>query len=152
MQKTTKILLGLLFSLSMYTVGVNGQEQGSKQTPGQPKQQNQPKTKEEIIKKWDVDGDGALNAAERKTMMDHWRIAGIAGLISMGWVNKLIMSHDSIMPGGWLGRNADAVIPPGLGPRHIFMNLIPALKKARVTDQEINTILVENPRRLFTGE
>jgi phosphotriesterase-related protein len=34
----------------------------------------------------------------------------------------------------------------------VFNNIIPALKEAGVSDDKINTMMVENPRRLFSGE
>ena len=35
---------------------------------------------------------------------------------------------------------------------HVFKDIIPALKEAGVTDDKINTMMVDNPRRLFGGE
>jgi phosphotriesterase-related protein len=37
-------------------------------------------------------------------------------------------------------------------PTHLFKNVIPALKKGGVTEEQIRTILVDNPRRLFGGK
>ena len=37
-------------------------------------------------------------------------------------------------------------------PSHLFKNIIPALKRGGVTDAQIDTILIENPRSFFTGE
>jgi phosphotriesterase-related protein len=35
---------------------------------------------------------------------------------------------------------------------HVFNNIIPALKEAGVSEDKINRLMVENPRRLFGGE
>jgi len=35
---------------------------------------------------------------------------------------------------------------------HVFKNIIPALKESGVSEDKINTLMVENPRRLFGGE
>jgi phosphotriesterase-related protein len=34
-------------------------------------------------------------------------------------------------------------------PTHIFEDIIPVLQKAGVTNEQINKLLVENPRRFF---
>lgn len=84
-------------------------------------------------------------------MSDRWRLASVTGLIAIGHADRLIMSHDSCMYP--LGRPIPtALMMPDWHPRHIFKDIIPFLKKAGVTDDTINMIMVENPRRLFAGE
>jgi phosphotriesterase-related protein len=34
-------------------------------------------------------------------------------------------------------------------PTHVFKNIVPALKRAGVTEAKIHTLMVENPRRYF---
>jgi len=34
----------------------------------------------------------------------------------------------------------------------VFKNIIPALREAGVSDEDIDMMMVENPRRLFAGE
>lgn len=48
----------------------------------------------------------------------------------------------------------DAVLPllANWHPSHLFKNIVPALKEGGVTNEQIDTILKENPRRIFTGE
>jgi phosphotriesterase-related protein len=86
-------------------------------------------------------------------MSDRWTLGCIIGLIGIGFANRLMMSHDSIMT--WLGRPMGALmseLQPNWHPRRVFKDMIPALKDAGVTDQKVKTILVDNPRRLFAGE
>lgn len=71
--------------------------------------------------------------------------ACIIELISRGLTNKILLSHDSIR--WWLGKQ---FVTPS--PTHIFKNVIPALKEAGITDEQINTILIENPRIFLAGE
>jgi phosphotriesterase-related protein len=82
---------------------------------------------------------------------DSLRLACIIGLISMGYTDRLLISHDYVVH--WVGRNAYPLLPKesikNLYPTHIFKDIIPALKDAGITDSQINTILVENPRRIF---
>ena len=85
-------------------------------------------------------------------MSDALRMACIIGLIGIGYANRLMMSHDSIVR--WLGRPMEivALIMPNWHPRHVFKDIIPALKEAGVTDDKIDMIMIDNPRRLFAGE
>jgi phosphotriesterase-related protein len=82
---------------------------------------------------------------------DKFRIGCIVGLIAMGYADQLIFSHDVVLnwPGG------DVVLPPEFVgnwyPTHVFKHIIPKLKESGVTDDQIETIMVKNPRRLFEG-
>jgi phosphotriesterase-related protein len=82
---------------------------------------------------------------------DKYRKACIVGLISMGYVNQLMFSHDVVL--NWLG--GDVVLPQEMVgnwyPTHVFKNIIPDLKKSGITDEHIHTIMVENPRKMFEG-
>jgi len=86
---------------------------------------------------------------------DNRRVACVAGLLALGYANKILISHDSIAH--WLGR--PLAMPEGLAkllanwyPTHIFEHIIPMFKNAGITDQQIETMLVENPRGLLTGK
>jgi len=86
-------------------------------------------------------------------MSDRWTLGCIIGLIGIGFTNRLMMSHDSIVR--WLGRPLETMmskVQPNWHPRRIFKDMIPVLKGAGVTDEKVKTILVDNPRRLFAGE
>lgn len=87
--------------------------------------------------------------------MDRERIGTLIGLIGLGYENQLIMSHDTVNV--WLGKPPEfpeAMI--GLVENwhvgHIFENIIPALKRGGVTDEQIETILVKKPQAIFGGE
>ncbi|MBN1613790.1 MAG: phosphotriesterase-related protein, partial [Deltaproteobacteria bacterium] len=85
-------------------------------------------------------------------MSDRWSMACIIGLIGIGFANRIMMSHDYIMT--WLGRPLGDIlsqVQPNWHARHVFKDLVPALKEAGVTDDKIKTILIDNPRRLFAG-
>lgn len=81
---------------------------------------------------------------------DTLRKACIMGLLGIGYVNRIMLSQD--YTAYWLGRTS---IQPDLSSNrsrsftHIFRNILPALKARGMTDEEIDTMLVENPRRLF---
>jgi phosphotriesterase-related protein len=75
----------------------------------------------------------------------------IIELVKKGHANRILLAHDSI--GVWLGRSFK--FPERYAnwyPTYIHKKLIPKMKEAGVTDEQINTMLVDNPRRLLTGE
>ena len=87
--------------------------------------------------------------------MDADRYPVMIELIKKGYADKMMISHDCIIT--WLGRPLnlpEAALPlvANWHPSHLFKNIIPELKKGGVTDDQINTIIKENPRRLFAGE
>jgi phosphotriesterase-related protein len=83
---------------------------------------------------------------------DSAKLPVLIGLIGKGHAKRLMLSHDYIM--NWLGRPMpiEPVNIPNLTnwyPTHLFKRIMPALRKAGVTDAEIKTMIEENPRRLF---
>ena len=79
----------------------------------------------------------------------------IVELIKQGYGDQLMISHDSCI--NILGRPLD--IPHDFlhliadwHPAHLFQKIIPNLKKMGVTDEQIDTIIKDNPTRLFEGE
>jgi len=85
--------------------------------------------------------------------MDEERYATIIDLIGKGFADKLMISHDYII--NWLGRPLnlpEEALPliTNWHPSHLFKNIIPVLKKGGVTDEQIETIIKNNPERLFT--
>ncbi len=84
--------------------------------------------------------------------MDEARTATLIGLLGLGYTDRILLSHDTVNL--WLGR--PLVMPDSVAqllanwhPTHLFENIVPKLKQAGVTDQQIETIFVENPRNLF---
>ena len=87
--------------------------------------------------------------------MDEERYPVLIALIGKGYSDRIMISHDYIAH--WLGRppNIPEEALPLIAnwhPTHLFNNVIPELKKGGITEEQINTILVDNPRRLFGGE
>ena len=79
----------------------------------------------------------------------------IAELCKLGYANKIILSHDTV--NFWLGRQIS--VPEAALAKFaiwrmdtISLRLIPALKKLGVTDAQIKTMMVDNPRNLFLGK
>lgn len=92
-----------------------------------------------------------LDAELWKAGPDRFRKGSIVALVSMGYANQLILSHDVVL--NWLG--AAVTLPQEIAgnwyPTHIFKNIIPAFKNAGITEEHINTIMLENPKNMFEG-
>ena len=87
---------------------------------------------------------------------DNLRKASIIGLVGIGYADRIMLSHDYCGDHSvcWLGRPVE--LPDFATPvianwsyAHVFKNIIPALKEAGVSDDKIDTLMVQNPRRLF---
>lgn len=83
---------------------------------------------------------------------DTFREAMLIGLIGIGYVNQLLLSHDTV--NYMLGR--PLIWPEPLQkimenshPTHIMDDVVPILKNAGITDDQIETLLAQNPQRLF---
>lgn len=86
---------------------------------------------------------------------DKLRKACIIGLIGIDYGNRIMLSHDYCPY--WLGRPVELPdfvrgLLANWNYSHVFKNIIPALKEAGVSDDKIDMMMVENPRRLFAGE
>ncbi len=84
---------------------------------------------------------------------DKIRIAMLIGLLGVGYEKRIMLSHDYIACSS--GRGG---VLPEEGRRqianwsyvHVFRDIIPTLKEAGVTDAQIRTMMVDNPRRLLS--
>ncbi len=86
------------------------------------------------------------------TPTDAEREAVVIGLIGLGYGNRIMLSHDTV--NFWLGR--PLVLPEPVQqllvkwhPTHIFDDVLPVLKKAGITDEQIDTLFVDNAQRIF---
>jgi phosphotriesterase-related protein len=85
---------------------------------------------------------------------DAERVAALVKLIQAGAGDRLVVSHDSV----WCWRGEP--IPPeafkGMQqtwhPTHFHRRIVPQLKDAGISDTQIESLLVDNPRRFFAGE
>jgi len=84
-------------------------------------------------------------------MPDEVRAAALLRLLEAGYASRLVVSHDSVWH--WVGG-------PTMGtgscrywkPTNFFERVIPMLKQGGATDEQILSVLDENPRRFFAGE
>ncbi len=88
---------------------------------------------------------------------DEVRISNVMKLAAAGHLERVLVSHDSIMC--WLGRpvpyantfEAMLEMLPDWRSTHIFKKIVPALRERGMSERDIETILVDNPRRLFAA-
>jgi phosphotriesterase-related protein len=76
----------------------------------------------------------------------------IIELIKKGYANRIMLSHDTV--GVWLGRPIplpDAVKESVKNwyPTYIHTVFVPKMKAAGVTDEQINMMFIDNPKRFF---
>ena len=86
---------------------------------------------------------------------DEKRVASLAKLLHAGAGDRVVVSHDSVWC--WRGEPIPAEVLAGAGddlfdPTHFSRNIVPRLREQGVTDEQIDRLLVENPRRFFEGE
>jgi len=79
------------------------------------------------------------------------RVWTVAEMCRRGFAGKMVLSHDAACYNDWYPAEAAAKVAPRWNFQHIFNDVIPALKSRGVTDAQISTMLVENPRRIFAG-
>ena len=87
---------------------------------------------------------------------DEQRIQSLLALLQKQRESQIVVSHDSV----WCTRGKPfpddmlAAMDPDVlfNPTHFHRNIIPRLLEAGVTQQQIDTMLVDNPRRFFGGQ
>lgn len=76
------------------------------------------------------------------------RVRTVASLCERGYAERMVLSHDASCANDWF--------PPGRPAGewhycHISRDVLPALRAAGVSDADIDTMLVQNPSRIFAG-
>jgi phosphotriesterase-related protein len=77
------------------------------------------------------------------------RVATIARLCEMGHAEKMVLSHDAACYFDWADEALLKQALPNWHYNHIPDDVIPALRQADVSDDQIRTMTVDNPRRIF---
>jgi phosphotriesterase-related protein len=87
---------------------------------------------------------------------DEQRVQALVALLKKQRESQIVVSHDSV----WCTRGEpfpqemmDAMDPDKLfDPTHFHRNIIPQLLAAGIQQEQIDTMLIDNPRRFFNGE
>ena len=67
----------------------------------------------------------------------------------MGWAERMVLSHDAMVYFDAYELGTVESLRPNWNYFHIVDNIIPKLLEAGVTQEEIDIMTRENPRRIF---
>jgi len=92
---------------------------------------------------------------------DEKRMQSVLQMVKAGYARSVCLSHDATC-GAWLGRPVFggrfvlrpeqlAAAMPNWEPTHLFKRILPALRERGLSEADVTTMLVENPRRYFAG-
>ena len=77
------------------------------------------------------------------------RVNTVATLCERGYAKQMVLSQDAACFNDWLDEHTLPAVLPNWHYLHIHNDVIPALKTRGVTDEQIHTMMVENPRAIF---
>jgi phosphotriesterase-related protein len=101
-------------------------------------------------------GNGSYIGMDRfglDTFLDtEQRVNTVATMCERGHADKMVLSHDASCFMDWLPEELVPVAMPNWHYLHISDDVLPALKERGVTDEQITTMLVDNPRRIFAAQ
>jgi phosphotriesterase-related protein len=79
------------------------------------------------------------------------RVEVLARLCAEGYAGKMVLSHDANCWTDMLTEDDKRRVRPRWHYNHIPDDILPALRKAGVTEDQLDQMLVRNPRALFEG-
>lgn len=84
------------------------------------------------------------------------RVETIVTLCGQGYTDRIVLSHDAVCYmdafSGEAAQQALAQAAPNWHYEHISRDVLPALRSQGVTNEQITTMMVDNPRRYFTAK
>jgi phosphotriesterase-related protein len=80
------------------------------------------------------------------------RVNTVATMCERGHADKMVLSHDAACLIDWLPEEFVPIATPNWHYLHIHNDVLPALKARGVTDEQITTMLVDNPRKIFENQ
>lgn len=78
------------------------------------------------------------------------RVETLAWLCKRGYAEKMVLSHDAGCHYDWFPPDAIEAFAPRWHYTHIHDEVLPALRERGVTEEQITTMLTDNPRRYFS--
>ncbi len=79
------------------------------------------------------------------------RVATVAAMCERGYTDRMVLSHDASCYIDWFPPEVIPLFAPAWHFEHLFDDVLPALRSRGVTEGQIETMLVANPRRYFGG-
>ena len=80
------------------------------------------------------------------------RVKTVATMCERGHADRMVLSHDASCYFDALPEATLPVALPNWHYLHIHNDVIPALKERGVTEEQLTTMLVDNPRRIFSKQ
>lgn len=80
------------------------------------------------------------------------RVATIASLAQQGYADRMVLAHDASCFIDWFGADLEqtlAAAAPNWNFTHISDDVLPALREVGVSEEQVNQMMVDNPRRYF---
>lgn len=77
------------------------------------------------------------------------RVNTVAAMCERGHADKMVLSHDANCYFDALPGDLSSVVAPNWHYLHIHNDVIPALRQRGVTEEQLHTMLVDNPRKIF---
>ncbi len=77
------------------------------------------------------------------------RVAVVARLCELGYAGQMVLAHDTSCDIDWFPADVIRASVPNWHYLHISRDVLPALRAAGVTDEQIGQMMVDNPRRIF---
>jgi phosphotriesterase-related protein len=78
------------------------------------------------------------------------RVATVAALCDQGYAGSMVLSHDAACHIDWFRPEQILQFAPDWNFEHMFDDVLPALRELGVTTKQIETMLIDNPRRHFS--
>jgi phosphotriesterase-related protein len=72
-------------------------------------------------------------------------------MCARGYAESMVLSHDAACYIDWFPPASVQRFAPDWHVQHLFDEVLPALRERDVTDDQIDAMLVTNPRRYFDG-
>jgi phosphotriesterase-related protein len=79
------------------------------------------------------------------------RVATVTTMCERGYAGSMVLSHDASCYIDWFPQHVIPMFAPAWHYEHVFDDVLPALRERGVTDDQIEAMLVANPRRYFGG-
>ncbi len=78
------------------------------------------------------------------------RVDIVARMCERGHADRMVLAHDASCHIDWLPEAALPLVLPNWHYLHIHNDVLPALRRRGVTEEQITTMLVDNPRTIFS--
>jgi phosphotriesterase-related protein len=79
------------------------------------------------------------------------RVNTVATMCARGYAGSMVLSHDASCYIDWFPPEVIPMFAPSWNFEHLFDDVLPALRSRGVSEAQIETMLVDNPRRYFAG-